>query len=534
MFREGAEHSTRGRVRSPNSSPYHPMKTLTLLAVLFVLAAVRAAVDVEPIEQLIADGKPKEALALLDKALTSRPNNTKLLYNYGVANYAAGNYDEALLAFDKVEMNGSSSLVEKARAQKGNAEFHLGLQVRANNLDETIERWKTSLDHYKGALKQSPRDTMAKSNHDTVQKLLMEILMKQAQEKLDAGLKDNWVEHKIEELREAMEKFQEAKQVDPQSEPAKQGEKKAREELAKTLANLGEKKATPKENQPLAQQVPEIQKGVDMLEDANQLVPEDKEIKEKLDKAKENLAQALTEKAKQELQRAKDSQWDREKFEQLDKAINDAQQAQDLTPKNEEAKRVEKAAQEELAKLHEEKGDEMAEQAEHANNEYKVQRLEAAVDHYEAAEELKPNDKDLMAKTEQTREKLADALEKLADKLLQDPKQREQLEAKVGRFEQAESTLQDLEDLKPTEKTEQKLDMVGKKLAELRQQMAEEERQQLAKEQQQQKQQKPNPQQAKAELQEKDLEMQEPPQMKQPEAKGKFKSDAMDKKTKDY
>jgi tetratricopeptide (TPR) repeat protein len=507
------------------------MKTFSLITCLFVAVAVCAAVDVEPIEKLIADGKPKEALAMLDKALASKPNNPKLLYNYGVANYAAGNYDEALLAFDKVEMLGRGGIVEKARAQKGNAEFHLGLQARNNNLDETIERWKTSLDHYNGALKQSPADAMAKSNHDTVQKLLMDILLKQAQTKLEAGLKDNWAERKIEELREAMEKFQEARQVDPQSKPAEQGEKKAREELAKVLAQQGEKKATPKPEQQLTQQVPEIQKGVDMLEDANQLVPEDKEIKEKLDKAKETLAKALVEKAKQEIARADMSQWDREKFEQLDKAINDAQEAQELSPKNEEAPKVEQQAKDALAQLHEEKADDLAQQAEHMNNDYKVQRLESALDHYEAAEELKPDDKNLQAKAEQTEEKLAEALEKLADKLLEEPRRPEQLDAKVARFEQADSTLQNLEELKPTQKTEQKLDMVEQKLAELRKQQAEQEKQELAKQQQQQK---PNQQQAKNQLQEQDLEMQEPPPMKQPEQKGQFKSDAMDKKTKDY
>src|SRR4051794_17089809 len=109
------------------------MKTFLILSSVLVMFSTRAAVDVEPIEKLIADGKPKEALAMLDKALASKPNNPKLLYNYGVANYAAGNYDEALLAFDKVEVLGRGAIVEKARAQKGNAEFHLGLQVRANN-----------------------------------------------------------------------------------------------------------------------------------------------------------------------------------------------------------------------------------------------------------------------------------------------------------------------------------------------------------------------------------------------------------------
>jgi hypothetical protein len=511
------------------------MKTFYHFALGFILcvgSSLLAAVNVEPIEKLIADGKPTEALAMLDKELAKRPADPRLLYNFGVASYAAGKYDDALLAFDKVETSRNLSLAAKARAQKGNAEFHLGLNSKADNLDETIERWKTALDNYKGALKQSPRDAMSKSNHDTVQKLLMEILLRNAQQKLDAGLKDNAAERRIETLRDAMEKFQEAKQVDAQSEPAKLGEQTAREELAKTLAKEGEKHATPRQEQPLQQQVTQIEKGVNMLEDANQLLPEDKQIQEQLNKAKETLAQALTERAKQEIQQAKESSYDREKFAKLDKAVEDAQQAQDFSPKNEEAKKTEQEAKDELAKLHEQTGDRFAQQAEHASLPQQVDQLENAVEHYQAAEELKPDDQPLEAKTEQTEEKLAEALQKLADRLLQEPPRPERVEETVARYEQAESTLQDLEQLRPSPKTEQQLSQVEQRLAMLRQRMADEARLQLAKEQQAQKQ-----NQAQKSKQPQQAQTQEPPELEQPPEKpqkGGEKSNALAKKGKDY
>jgi len=508
-----------------------------LLAAVLVWSALmplRAAVNVEPMEKLIADGKPAEAIALLEPELAKHPRNARLLYDYGVATYAAGRYDDALLAFDKVEAIGGGSLVEKARAQKGNAEFHLGLIAKTDNLDETIERWKTSLDQYKAALKGAPRDRMAKNNFDTVQKLLMDLLLKQAQQKLDTALKNNWTEQKIEQLRDALEKFQEAKQVDPTSEPAKNGERKAREELARTLAKAGEKKATPKPDQPLPNQVAEIEKGVDMLEDANQLLPEDKPIQEQLEKAKETLAQALTEKAKQEIQQAKDSKWDKDKFQKLEKAEDDAQKAQDMDAKNEEAPKVEQEAKDELAKLHEEKGDQLAQQAEHSSLERQTQQLEDALDHYHEAEDLKPDNAPLEAKAEQTEEKLAAALQKLADKLMQDPTKPEAVEQAAARYEQAETALQDLEQIRPSDKTEQQLAEAERRLAALRQQLAEQQRQQLALEKAQQQDQKArNPQQANAQMQEKPPEMEQPLKTKNPE-KGQFKSDALAKKGKDY
>ena len=54
-----------------------------------------------------------------------------------------------------------------------------------------------------------------------------------------------------EELRQAMEKFEEATRVDEKSEPAQQGARQAREELAQELAKQGEKQAQRKPDQPL-------------------------------------------------------------------------------------------------------------------------------------------------------------------------------------------------------------------------------------------------------------------------------------------
>lgn len=500
----------------------------TLLAVTF---AAGAAVDFVAVEQLLAKGKSAEAIPMLERELTKHPRDARLLYNYGVACYASGKFDDALLAFDKVEASRNSTLAERARAQKGNAEFRLGLSARTDNLDETIERWKTSLGHYKSALQTAPRDAMAKNNHDKVQKLLMEILLKQAQQKLEQGLKDNWDERKIEELREAMEKFQEAVQVDPASQPATEGEKKAREELAKTLAKEGEKKATPKPDQSLDYQISQVEKGVDMLEDAHDLLPQDKPIEQALENAKETLAKVLTEKAKQDIQQARNTQWARGKFDKLESAVEKAERAQELDAQNEEAKQVAEEAKDELAKLHEEQGDQNAELADRSSLQQKTQRLETALDHYNEALDIKETPQ-LASKVEQTEEKLANALEKLADKLLEEPRKPEQIEETTARYEQAETTLQDLDELRSSEKTDKQLADVEKKLAELRQQLAEQAKQQLAMEKAQQKQQQ-KPQQGQAQLEEKP-ELEQPPMQARPPQKSGFKSDELARRGKDY
>ena len=493
-----------------------------------------AAVNVEPFEQLIAEGKPAQAMAMLAKELERRPNNAKLIYDYGVAAYAAGKYDEALLSFDKVEAGSrSSSLLEKARKQKGNAEFHLGEMAKAANLDETIERWKASLGHYKMAMKESPNDPLSKNNHDYVEKLLMDLLLKAAQKHMDQAHQE-WMkgDPKIEELRKAMEKFQEAKRVDEQNQPAQQGEKQAREELAQELAKQGEKNAQ-KPDQVDERKIKDMQKGVNQLEDANRLVPENKPIEQKLDQAKQNLADALTQLAQKQLEEGKKAQWEKQKFEKLEKAMDNAQKALDQKPEHQEAKKTLEEAKDALAEAHEAKGDKEMKQAEHDQLPKAAQKLQDALEDFKQAEALKPQDENLVKKEQNAQAKLEEALQKLADKNMQ-AQPNENLDQKAGRLETAEQALQDLEQLKPAEKTEQQLADAQKQLAETREQIAAlAPKPQPGQPQQQAEQQDKKPKQT-AKAEQPDFEKM-PHLKQQPLGKGDFKSDNLnDKRGKDY
>jgi hypothetical protein len=505
------------------------------VAVLCLASAAFAAVDVEPFEQLIQQGKPEQAMAMLSKELELRPDHPRLLYNYGVAAYAAKRYDEALLSFDKVEFSRDSGLAERARKQKGNAEFHLGLAARTSNLDETIERWKNSLDQYRVVLKESPRDTLARTNHNIVEKLLMDLLLKSAQKHMDeAHVKWRSPDDKIENLRAAMEKFQEAKQVNEQNEQAQKGEKQAREELANLLAEQGEKRAKLKPDQPAEWQIKDIEKGVNQLEDAHTLLPEDKPIEQKLEAARQVLADALTKVAKKQIEEARKNTWEEGKFQQLNKALDNTEKALEQKPDHEEAQRTQQEAKDELAKLHEEKADRNAREAERASLPQQVQKLETALDNYQQAEEFKPNDAALQEKANTTQAKLEDALEKLGDRLMQEPP-KEGLDEKAARLENAQQAFEDLEQLKPSEPTEKKLDEVGRKLADVRQQLAQQAKQQPRPQAQPQAQQPPQQPEPNGQNQPQVADMEKMPQMKQqPLGKGDFKSDQLTKKTKDY
>jgi tetratricopeptide (TPR) repeat protein len=512
------------------------MKTLAWIVFVtcgLLTVPARAALEMEPFEKLIQAGKPEEAMNLLARELERHPTNPRLLYNYGVAAYAAKRYDEAMLAFDKVEAAGRGALVEKSRTQKGNTEFHLGLDARNSNLEETIERWKTSLAHYRSVLKDTPGDVMTKTNHDIVEKLLMDLLLKNAQKHMDTA-HQSWMngEPKIEELRQAMEKFQEAARVDEQNQPAQQGEKQARQELAQELAKVGEKQAQRRPDQNLEYQVREMEKGVNKLEDANRLVPEDKPIEQKLDQARKNLADALTDLAKQEIAKAKSSQWDQEKFKNLDQAVENTQKALDQKPEHQEAQQTMEQAKDELAKLHEKRGDQEVKEASWSQLPQAANKLQGALEDYKESNDLKP-DTQVQAKAIATEKKLEDTLQKLADKMMQ-AQARETLDEKAARLETAQQALQDLEQLNPSDKTEQQLDDATRQLTATRDQMAELARQQQPQQAQQQPAQDPKRPQLTAQTQPQ-ADFEKMPHMKQqPLGKGDFKSDSMNRNTRDY
>jgi tetratricopeptide (TPR) repeat protein len=504
-----------------------------LAAFLLLVAGLPtlAAISIEPFEQLIQQGQPEEAMTRLGRELERRPDNARLLYDYGVAAYAAKRYDEALLAFDKVEATGSRALVEKARAQKGNAEFRLGLSARTSNLDETIERWKTSLAHYRGALKAHPANALARNNHDLVEKMLMELLLKTAQQHMvEAHKAGTGSDKRVEELRNAMEKFQEALRVDDKDQPALQGEKQAREELAEELAKQGEKQARRRPDQPVEWQIKDMEKGVNKLEDANRLVPENKPIEQKLDAARQALADALTELAQKQIEQSKKSTWDKEKFEKLDKAMENAEKALDQKPEHQQAKETLELAREELAKLHEQRGDQEVREAEHASLLKTAEKLQAALEDYKEAGELKPGVERVVDKANDTEQKLEAALQKLADKMMQDPP-KETLEAKAGRLETAEQALQDLQELNPKEQTRQQLETVEERLARVRQELAEQNRRNPPQPAAPQ----PEPDSRQASQNQPQPDFEKMPAMKQqPLGKGDFKSDQMSRNSRDY
>ena len=283
--------------------PSEARRSVLLPLILSLVASgALAGVDVPALQQKLTQGQAGEVRLALDQELARDPENPHLLYNRAVTAYAEGRFEEALLDLDLVESSRSRSLVSKARFQKGNADFRLGLNARPHDVEAAIARWKQSVASYDALLKENPKHIDAQKNREQVRKLLLETLLKRAEENLQKGEPPAQpADQRIQSLRNAMEQFHDAgemKPEGPQAQEAKAGEEKAKDLLAQALAEEGTRKTLannmvmPRQNEPpvMRPDVAQIQEGVHMLEDASSLKPNDQNIAQQLDQGRERLA----------------------------------------------------------------------------------------------------------------------------------------------------------------------------------------------------------------------------------------------------
>ncbi len=440
------------------------------------------AIDVTRLQPLINGGQATNALGQIDAALEHDPDNARLLYDRGIAAYAAGQLDDALVSFDRAETGGNRRIARLARFQKGNTEYRIGEAARNNNLDDTIARWKQSLDNYREVLKDAPDDASTKTNYRFVRQRLLDLLLKDAQKHAEAAQDPrNSTNKKLENLRNAFEKYTEATQIDPENQEAKSGEQQSREQLAQALAKEGRRLASqplqPRFN-PREPALPDydtkpLEEGVGMLEDANHLAPEHPEIKKDLTQAKERLADADVQRANRYMELEERTPWTREKLAVLRMGRELAEKALDQVPEYKPAEQTRDEINRRLAQIHEEEGDVQSQQAQQQNIEQESMSLSQALDHFQQANELQPGQSQLPPKIQKTEDLLAKALDKLADKLMQSPSGPESMEQQIARLEGADQALNELQGLKPSKETQQKSDQVSQQLEGLRQKAAE-------------------------------------------------------------
>ncbi len=460
-----------------------PFKSVfAVLLLMFTVGSANAGVDVVSLQQRLDQGQAEQVRAEFDRALAEDEYNPHLLYNRAVAAYAAGRFEEALVDLDLVETSRVRSLATRARFQKGNAEYRLGQKTLVSDIEASISRWKQSVASYDALLKEQPNHADAKENRERVSKLLTDLLMKTAKENLERGQQMNRPpDQRITALRSAMEQFHDVTQMDAENQEAKEGEQRARDLLAKALAEEGTRKTMssamvmPAPNEPamMRPDVAQVREGVNMLEDAHALKPEDKGIEKQLEQGRERLANALTLQAM--LYQSIEPRIPRvdDKLGVLRMGMELAEKALEQKPNHQQAQQVLEQIKKRLAEIHEQQGDQLSQQSENAQLEQQAQQLSQALDHFQQASGLQPQQSQLPQKAQKTQERLEQALEQLGDKLMKEPGGEESLDEQAMRLQGAEQAFNELQSLNPSEKTGEKARQAGEKLGKVRQKLAE-------------------------------------------------------------
>ncbi len=425
--------------------------------------------------------RPAAAVVALEAAIEKSPESPHWLYNHGVAAYAAGQYDDALVSLDRVESLGNKELARRARFQKGNTEYRAGLAAKQANLDETIYRWKQALENYRGVLAEKPGDERTQSNFKLVQQQLLALLLEQARKnEIEARAATDNPPRRLESLRNAHEKYTDATKIDPNHHEAKKGEQANRKELAQELTRQGWQKVTapirPRQN-PREPSLPDLDtrplaEGMRMLEDAEQLTPEDKDVKAKLEMSRDLFADKQTDKARGYMALEQIVGLVREKLAILRMAREIVEKALEQRPNHQIAQETLEEINSRLAKIHEDEADQLNAQSDLSTDlENQAMQLSEAMDHLQQAQELAPQKQSLPPKAQKTGDKLAAALEKLGDKLMKSPGDKESLEQQIGRLEGAQQAFEQLMGMKPSPGTQGKSEKVGQELEGLRGQM---------------------------------------------------------------
>jgi Ca-activated chloride channel family protein len=521
--------------RKPLPSILNSMKPAPVALLLCCAISANAGVNVNDLQTRLANGKAEEVRVLLSREVNNDPKNPYLLYNRAIALYAVGKYDDALVDLDLVEDSQRKDLVQKARFQKGNAQYQVGLANLDKDVELTLARWRQSIGEYGELLKSEPSHKESAQNQAYVRKRMLELLLKMGGNNLQTAEKTHAWNEKINTARAAMEQFHEATEMDQQNDPAKKGEDRARDLLANALANEGERKTMTTNMVAAARNEPnirrpdtaQIQEGVNMLEDAHDLKPKDDSINQKLEAGRDRLADGLTTQA--EIYRDLEPRIARvdEKLgilrmamEQLDKALAERPDHQRAQETMEQVKRR-------LAEIHETEGDRLEQQAERASLEQQAQDLSNALDHFQQGAELQPQQEQLPQKAQRAQSKLEQALEQLGNKLMQ-PRPGESLDQQVMRMEGASQAFNELESLKPTPQVSEKARQAADMLEALRRQLAEKGQQPQPGQSQQGFAQNQPPE------QDQGVPMDAPPKLDAKGRNGRYQSGAMNRNLRDY
>lgn len=462
------------------------MKACLLLA---LLAANASALADLPFAQELLKSDPARALEYVKGLLEKKPDDPWLLYDAGVAAYAAKDFAKADETWQQLASASlPDGLAEQVWLQIGNVSYRLVQPQIGSRPDAAVARLEQSREAFRVAMGLNKRNQTAAQNLALVERELEKVYARLARQLVAEAQKEEWDRAKtIERLQAALSYAQQAQALNPRS-PERESEKV---EIEKLLAEALDRKAAGHEKTADERNEgnswerenarEEFQKAMENFQQAQAVAPEDKVAKEGVKRVQEKLANSFDKSGRKEQQQARqEKKYDAEQAaETFQKALENFQQALAQSPEHADAKAGEKEVKAELEQLHLDQGDKQAQRGEEQmkrDAEQAAQDLLGALENFEQAKAINPKN----AKTQPRIDKVEAQLEPLLTQLgQQEQKQGERAEAKgspgeaIAHLEKAESSFDKAQQLEPgNEPAKQGQQQVQSALSRLRQQMA--------------------------------------------------------------
>ena len=407
------------------------MKPLIRLLIVLLLAPLPAlagsssnskeGLAVRSAEQAMGAGQPEKARATLILALADSPDNPYLLYNIALTHYAQKDYPKAREILLQVEgMDTQTPLRALVLAQMGNIEAHIANEVYDRNPGDSIDHLRRAHQLFESALKADPSQTIASANDTPARNGLVGLILDRDGRQIEVAGQSKNLSDRIEKLMATQRDIEEVIELDPGNGTARSLRAKIRDGLISALVEMGDAdigKAAAvleitKNERSLHEALDDARTGANAYRDALLLQPDSNPIKEKLQKANALTAQILVAIGTRNLNDAETANA-KKKPEELENALQNFQEATEVDPDDATAQKMQAETSKALADLYEKTADNLVAKAEQQNRpDGEAESRTEAHENYTEAQHHAPENAELKAKTDEN----ARALAKLLDK----------------------------------------------------------------------------------------------------------------------
>ncbi len=487
----------------------------TFALVLLLAAASAGAADLRQAREWMQQQQPAKAGEVLRELAGRQPEDPWLIYDAGVAAYAAKNYAQADKTWQELAARElPPKLRDKVWTQIGNVSYRFGEQTEAGTPDQALPQYEQSREAYRIVLAARPRDKMAAYNLRVVELKLARLHTALAQRLLKEA-QNKPLQQTIEKLEAALDHQRTAEELDPQNEQYKQDVQKTEQQLAQKFTEKAaqeEKKADNTLNNPsppeweVRQAVENLKTALTDFQEAKALDPQNQQAEQGEKRVEEKLANLLAKEGRQLQRQAQNQETGNPDaaVDNYEKALEKFDEALALVPQHQDAQAGEKEVKEALERLHEKEGDKLADQG-HKEVPYRpdsaAEKLMNALEHYQEAQALNPDSQTLPPKIEALEKELPKLLVNLGKKEQQEAAKDEpkSLDNAIAHLEKADTSYEMAQQLdQDNQEAQQGQEQVQKDLARLRElltQKAEAKNQQQAQQQSQQQSKQPQQQQ---------------------------------------